>query len=85
MNTNKQKMIEGIMEKKEEVERKAKKEWLANIKLHWWLVIAAILITFIASTTSGVSIYTTLERCFYSGAAFWIFSEIIDLLIKENI
>lgn len=82
MGSDRQKIIEGILEKKEEVDRAAKREWLEKIKIHWWLVIIAILITFIVSVTSGVSIYGAFERCFYAGAAFWVISEIIDMIFK---
>jgi hypothetical protein len=53
-----------------------------KIKIHWFLVIFAILLTFLFGFINEVPLFDNLERCFYVGAIFWIIAEVIDYILK---
>ncbi|MDD5659069.1 MAG: hypothetical protein PHR39_03525 [Actinomycetota bacterium] len=54
-----------------------------KIKIHWLIVMIAIMLTFLLSFMNEVSLFENLNRCFYSGCIFWIIAEIIDYILKN--
>ncbi|MDD3777163.1 MAG: hypothetical protein PHN32_06110 [Actinomycetota bacterium] len=55
-----------------------------TFRLHWVLVLAAVLLVGIISYSNQVSIYESMRRSFYAGAVFWVIAEIIDYLIRKK-
>ncbi len=56
---------------------------LADLRIHWFLVLAAIVITVFLSMANNVTITEALRRGLYSGAIFWILAEVIDYVFNN--
>jgi len=54
-----------------------------KIKIHWLIVVLAVLLTLLTGFINEVSLFENLNRCFYAGSIFWIVAEIIDYIIKN--
>ena len=54
-----------------------------RIKIHWFLVVLAVLITFVLGYVNDVSLFENLNRCFYAASAFWVAAEVIDFILKN--
>lgn len=66
----------------DEIEKYIKEARLQKIKIHWIIVVLAILLTLAMGFINEVSLFESLKRCFYAGSIFWIIAEIIDHIIK---
>lgn len=54
-----------------------------KIRIHWFIVVLALLLTFLLGFINEVSLFENLKRCFYVGSIFWIIVEIIDYILKS--
>jgi len=61
--------------------RKYKTADLSGLKIHYLIIIFAIVITIVFSLHNQVSVTEALKRGFYAGAAFWVIAEIIDYIL----
>lgn len=65
-------------------ENKDDKYGAEGLRIHWILVVVAIFLTFLLSYVNQVSLFESLRRSFYAGAAFWFISEIMDYFFKRK-